>query len=79
MPDVTRIAPEWQQTFQKFVSTGEGVSPEFVRYLENDLGAQAAVEEIFTAQAKNFEALGAELKRSENKAPRRSILQRLGS
>jgi len=58
-----RIALNWRKDFVGFVQTGDA-SPEFLKYLDNDEGAQSAVEEAFTAQARALEGLAQLVKRS---------------
>ena len=58
---LTNIDENWRLNSITFVQTGDA-SQEFLAYLDNDHGAQAAVEEAFTAQAQVFEggAIGEE-------------------
>lgn len=53
----------WQKDFLAFINTGEG-SEEFLAHLDTDPQGQAAVDLAFTAQAKVFEGLAEEFKRT---------------
>ena len=71
---LTNIDENWRRDFITFVQTGDA-SQEFLAYLDNDHGAQAAVEEAFTAQAQVFEGL-AQLVKSGITAPKTSTTER---
>lgn len=55
------VAPQWRQSFQHFVETGEA-KDDFLNYLNEDERGQQAVEMAFNRQAVGFEGLAAELK-----------------
>lgn len=48
------IEPKYKKGFCEFTQTGEA-DQEFLRYLDNNLNAQKAVDMIFQAQASAFE------------------------
>lgn len=75
--DVAGIAPERQEEFRKFLSTGDA-TPEFMKYLESDPGAQAAVEKEFDRTAEAFKGLAEALGLKKNNPPRRSLWRTLG-
>jgi hypothetical protein len=60
---LTHIKPEWQDSFLHFVDTGEA-SDKFLEYLDHDDDAQKAVEIAFKTQAKAFEELAGELRKT---------------
>lgn len=51
-----KVSPRWRQEFVRFVQTGEA-SDAFLDYLDEDPGAQEAVEEAFEVQAAGLERL----------------------
>ena len=55
----------WQKDFLTFIDTGEG-SNEFLTYLDHDPQGQKAVDLAFSAQAKAFEGLAKEFRRTPN-------------
>jgi hypothetical protein len=55
------IAPRWQNDYLHFIETGEAPK-EFLSYVDQDSGAQEAVEMAFNAQADAFEGLARELR-----------------
>lgn len=61
---VGKIAEKWRPAFERFVETGEAEEA-FLNYLNEDKGAQDAVETAFNRQAEKFENLAAELKRTD--------------
>lgn len=73
---LTHIKPEWQDSFLRFIDTGEA-SDKFLEYLELDDEAQKAVEIAFKTQARAFEELAGELRktRAEVGKPQESELE----
>ncbi len=57
------VAEEWRPEFQRFVETGEA-DEGFLNYLNQDEGAQHAVESAFNRQVASFEGLAADLKKA---------------
>jgi hypothetical protein len=58
------VDEQWRSEFERFVETGEA-DDAFLTYLDQDEGAQQAVEAAFKRQAAKFEGLAAELKRRQ--------------
>jgi len=61
---IDNVAPEWRIEFERFIESGEAEEA-FLTYLNQDTGAQAAVEEAFNRQAAQFESLAADLKKQQ--------------
>jgi hypothetical protein len=55
------IDPRWRSDYLHFIETGEAPK-EFLSYIDQDSGAQEAVEMAFNAQAEAFEGLARELR-----------------
>ncbi len=48
------VAQEWQESFLRFIETGEA-KPEFLVFLDENADCQNAVEQVFALQSKAFE------------------------
>lgn len=57
------IDPKWHKDFVSFVQNGEA-SGDFLNYLDQDTGAQKAVESAFAAQSEALEGLAQLVKKS---------------
>ncbi len=51
---MNKVRDEWQESFLRFIETGEAKS-EFFAFLDEDEDCQKAVEQAFSVQSKAFE------------------------
>ncbi len=61
------VDDQWRSEFVRFVETGEA-DDAFLTYLDENEGAQTAVEGAFKRQAAKFEELATELKRRQEQS-----------
>ena len=54
MTGTSLVAQEWQESFLRFIETGEA-KPEFLAFLDENEDCQKAVEQAFAMQSKEFE------------------------
>ncbi len=51
---MNKVRDEWQESFVRFIETGEA-KPEFLAFLDENADCRNAVEQAFAVQSKAFE------------------------